>query len=100
MTEAEKRVKAIRLYDNWCESDTEDTLEIYCYEKGRADAERDFQNSDYWNDYLAEVIADAKNDAIEDFVELLFCDLRLPNWCYQIIEDNKEKFIKEKWVEE
>ena len=38
MTEAEKRVKAIRLYDNWCETDTEDTLEIYCYEKGRADS--------------------------------------------------------------
>lgn len=32
----------------------------------RADAERDFQNSDYWNDYLAKVIADAKADAIEE----------------------------------
>lgn len=42
MTEAEKRVKAISLYDNWCETDTEDTLEIYCYEKGRADAIDEF----------------------------------------------------------
>lgn len=42
MTEAEKRVKAIRLYDNWCETDTEDTLEIYCYEKGREDAIQEF----------------------------------------------------------
>lgn len=38
------------------------------YDLGRAEAERDFQNSDYWNDYLAQVIKDAKADAIEEFV--------------------------------
>lgn len=36
------------------------------YLKGRSDAERDFQNSDYWNDYLANIIADTKADAIEE----------------------------------
>lgn len=39
------------------------------YEQGRADAERDFQNSDYWNDYLAKVIADAKADAIDEWLK-------------------------------
>ena len=39
------------------------------YEKGRADAERDFQNSDYWNDYLQKIISEAKADAIEEFVK-------------------------------
>lgn len=28
----------------------------------RADAEREFQNSDYWNDYIAKVIADTRTD--------------------------------------
>ena len=37
----------------------------------RAEAERDFQNSDYWNDYLAKVIADAKAEAIEEFVRAI-----------------------------
>lgn len=41
----------------------------------RAKAERDFQNSDYWNDYLAKVIADARADEREeaavDFVKVL-----------------------------
>lgn len=44
-----------------------DTCHAYqAYQQGRADAERDFQNSDEWNDYLAKVIADAKADAIEE----------------------------------
>ena len=40
------------------------------YEQGRADAEREFQNSDYWNDYLAKVIADAKAEVIEEVIRL------------------------------
>ena len=39
--------------------------------QGKADAEREFQNSDYWNDYLAKVIADAKAEAIEEFVRAI-----------------------------
>lgn len=38
----------------------------------RADAERDFQNSDYWNDYLAKVIADTKADVIDECIEKLY----------------------------
>lgn len=41
------------------------------YQQGKADAERDFQNSDYWNDYLAKVISDAKADAIDEMVNAL-----------------------------
>ncbi len=37
--------------------------------KIKAEAEREFQNSDYWNDYLAKVIADAKAEVIDEFVE-------------------------------
>lgn len=39
------------------------------YRKGRRDAERDFQNSDYWNNYLAKVIKDARADAIDEFID-------------------------------
>lgn len=39
------------------------------YELGRQDAERDFQNSDYWNDYLQKIISDAKAEWIEEFRE-------------------------------
>ncbi len=68
-----------------------EALEIICAEKselkeineayedgfnaGKAEAEREFQNSDYWNDYLAKVIADAKadgyNQALEDCCNVL-----------------------------
>lgn len=40
------------------------------YEQGKAAAEREFQESDAWNDYLAKVIADARADAFNEFVEL------------------------------
>ena len=43
----------------------------------RADAERDFQNSDEWNDYLAKIIKDARVDAIEECIEDIrneFCE--------------------------
>lgn len=35
------------------------------YDKGRADAERDFQNSDYWNDYLSKVLSDERERILE-----------------------------------
>ncbi|MDO4801134.1 MAG: hypothetical protein Q4A15_03110 [Prevotellaceae bacterium] len=38
------------------------------YELGRKDAERDFQNSEYWNDYLQKIISDAKADAIDELL--------------------------------
>lgn len=41
------------------------------YQQGRADAEKEFQNSDYWNDYIAKVIADTKTDAIDEIMEML-----------------------------
>ena len=41
------------------------------YKNGRADAERDFQNSDYWNDYLAQVIKNAKADEIDKCKQIL-----------------------------
>lgn len=37
----------------------------------RAKAERDFQNSDYWNEYLEKVLADERNKAIEDCKEVV-----------------------------
>lgn len=33
----------------------------------RKKAELDFQNGEYWNDYLEKVIADAKADAINEY---------------------------------
>lgn len=41
------------------------------YEQGKAAAEREFQDSDAWNDYLAKVIADARTDAIEECKEVV-----------------------------
>lgn len=37
----------------------------------RAKAERDFQNSDYWNDYLSKVIDDARKDERSKIIEVL-----------------------------
>lgn len=37
MSEGEKQVLAMKLYDNWHESDTTDSLEIYCYQQGIVD---------------------------------------------------------------
>lgn len=37
----------------------------------RKNAERDFQNSDYWNDYLTKVINDAKKDERSKIIEIL-----------------------------
>ena len=37
MSEGERQVLAIRLYDNWQGTDTSDSLEIYCYERGKED---------------------------------------------------------------
>ena len=51
------------------------------YDLGREDAERDFQNSDYWNDYLAQVIKDTKADAIEEFVSFVKNDWRITQGC-------------------
>lgn len=49
------------------------------YSDGRADAERDFQNSDYWNDYLEKVINDAKADVIDKVVEYLKAQFLMQN---------------------
>lgn len=63
------------------------TIEEYKYLKQqiRADAERDFQNSDYWNDYLAKVISDARADAIDEYMNKL-CDkcIQTPNECWNL----------------
>lgn len=42
----------------------------------RTKAEIDFQNSDYWNDYLAKVLADERAKAFKEFVDLYreFCN--------------------------
>ena len=57
---------------------------VDAYNKGRADAERDFQNSDYWNDYLAKVIADARADerekVINEFLKELFVSDNYKDW--------------------
>ena len=37
MSEDEKHALAIRLYDDWQETDTSDSLEIYCYKQGKKD---------------------------------------------------------------
>lgn len=50
----------------------EQTKEVY--QQARADAERDFQNSDYWNDYLAKVIVDERakiNDELSEVQQIL-----------------------------
>lgn len=38
MSEGERQALAVRLYDDWQETDTSNSLEIYCYQQGRADA--------------------------------------------------------------
>ena len=35
----------------------------------RKKAEQDFQNSDYWNDYLAKVIADERTNILKEICE-------------------------------
>lgn len=59
----------------------------------RADAERDFQNSDYWNDYLAKIIADAKADAIEECIKTLtdYCGGMPNNNLISALEQLKEQ---------
>lgn len=42
------------------------------YEQGKAAAEREFQESEDWNDYLAKVITDARADEREHIVGILF----------------------------
>ena len=37
MSEDERQALAIRLYDNWQVTNTSDSLEIYCYERGKKD---------------------------------------------------------------
>ncbi len=54
------------------EMDYQIELEQLYNNKNDADAEREFQNSDYWNDYLAKVIADAKAEMIDEFKRNLF----------------------------
>lgn len=82
MTESEKRVKAISLYDNWCETDTEDTLEIYCYEQGIADAEEYEMAQEYKRGY-EEGRADALKDA------------KLFNELMEIVRKDDNKIINE-----
>ena len=56
----------------------------------RTDDERDFQNSEYWNDFLAKVIADAKADVIDKCIEIVENE----KWNYSIIA--KMEQLKEK----
>lgn len=55
------------------------------YKQGRIDAERDFQNSDYWNDYLAKVIADARADERVKVIDLI--DRHMWNYSKEVWED-------------
>lgn len=57
----------IRAYDDYG-----NIVEDY-EEKIRAEAEKDFQNTDYWNDYLAKVVADERKKTIEEVKDIL-CD--------------------------
>lgn len=76
------KLTQIELNLGYCEE-----AQTYCsvaeerYKQGKADAERDFQNSDYWNDYLAKVIKDAKADAIDEFANWLVEQGILGNRC-------------------
>ena len=40
------------------------------YEQGKADAEREFQNSEYWNDYLAKILTDERANTVKEFAYL------------------------------
>ena len=63
------------------------------YQQGRADAERDFQNSDYWNDYLAKVIADAKAEerekVLNEIKEIIATKTNALYWIEQMINTSK-----------
>lgn len=45
----------------------------------RKKAEQDFQNSDYWNDYLSKVITDVKADAFKEFIESYIAFYKAPS---------------------
>lgn len=57
----------------------------------RKKAEQDFQNSDYWNDYLAKVIADARAEerekVLDEVIEILGNDF----WQIAKVEQLKEQ---------
>lgn len=56
-------------------------LKHKAYNQGRADAERDFQNSDEWNDYLVKVIANARADErtkiIDEVIDYMIYEMGL-----------------------
>lgn len=66
--------------------------EIHAYEQGRADAERDFQNSDYWNDYLAKIIADTRADALDHCEK---CEIEQWDAIYRTEEKERAKVLDE-----
>lgn len=52
----------------------------------RAKAEQDFQNSDYWNDYLSKVLADERASVVEKLMPLAKCEKgcnSIAEQCYQ-----------------
>lgn len=60
--------------------------------KVREDAERDFQNSDYWNDYLADVIKKAKIDAIDECIRITNeCCWKDANMLVELFDRMKEE---------
>ena len=75
--------------DNNCDIAKCDEFHIRADERKKA--EQEFQNSDYWNDYLAKVIADARVDerakVIDEVVEILGNDF----WQIAKVEQLKEQ---------
>ena len=59
----------------------------------RKKAEQDFQNSDYWNEYLEKVIADARADAIDEYKIALHTKYKEnKDFAYSVWEGNIYKF--------
>lgn len=79
MREAKVVKMIIRLRDalnDACNTGMYDEEEIEaCINIIRADerkkAEQDFQNSDYWNEYLAKVIADARAKVLDKIIDIV-----------------------------
>ena len=82
--ETKKKEKAIAIWNSKI-----DKANNAMYKEGIHDAEIDFQNSEYWNDYLAKVISDANAEAVAEYKD------NIKKWCKtqaSILEKQSEVF--------
>lgn len=68
-------------------------------ENERKKAEKDFQNSNYWNDYLAKILADERKKCIREFVYRLCSEICFGYKIDEEISKIADIFLKEQQYE-